>query len=169
LQKLPSARVAAPKTPLFDRKIAKIPKNSTIKPLSRRGGGQRKKHRKKQKRPKVPLSSLYLLYLYHVWKSRWGHGPSLPTPMTVLLHHFHFKNSTNVEDSSKNWKVVPLSNIFLAAFLVQWAICSEIAQEILNKKYNFGNTVEWVKKWKGRRKEFGISATYSESWQQLDT
>jgi len=58
----------------------KIPKNSTIKPLSEEGGGQRKKDRK------IALLSLYLLYLHHAWKSRRGARPScppMPTPMII--------------------------------------------------------------------------------------
>jgi len=42
-------------------------------------GGQRKKDRK------ITLFSLYLLYLYHVWKFR-GVRPPLPTPMHVNVN-----------------------------------------------------------------------------------
>jgi len=49
-----------------DRKIAKKTENSTIKPLP--GGSNRKNDQK------IALFSLYLLYLYHLWKSR-RHGP----------------------------------------------------------------------------------------------
>jgi len=48
-----------------DQKLAKIPKNSTIYPLS--GGRQRKKDRKIAKKgQKIALLSLYLLYLHHI-------------------------------------------------------------------------------------------------------
>jgi len=53
------------------------PKNSTIMPLS--GGGQGKKDRKiAKKHRKIALFSLYLLNLYHVWKSREGTAPLPP-------------------------------------------------------------------------------------------
>jgi len=57
----------------FDRKIP-------------RGEGNRKKPKNSKKDRKITLLSLYVLYLYHVWKSRGGHGPLplLPMPMFVL-------------------------------------------------------------------------------------
>jgi len=50
----------------------KRPKNSTVKPLPGEGG-QRKKDRK------IAPLSLYLIYLYHVWKSR-GPWPRCQRP-----------------------------------------------------------------------------------------
>jgi len=50
-----------------DRKLAKIPKNSTIWLLPGEGGQQKNKNRKIAKKgQKIALFSLYLLYLYNV-------------------------------------------------------------------------------------------------------
>jgi len=48
----------------------KRPKNSTINPLPGGGGATEKRPKNSKKRPKIALLSLYLLYLYHVWKFR---------------------------------------------------------------------------------------------------
>jgi len=48
-----------------NQKIAKK-RNSTIKPLPGREGGNEKKTENWQKRPKIALLSLYLLYLYYI-------------------------------------------------------------------------------------------------------
>jgi len=51
-----------------------------------RGALTKKKTEKKQKRPKTALLSLYLLHLYHVWKSGGGTAapyPPLPTPLVM--------------------------------------------------------------------------------------
>jgi len=50
-----------------DRKTAKNTENSTIKPLP---GNQRGTNGKKDR--KIAVLRLYLLYLYHEWKSRRG-------------------------------------------------------------------------------------------------
>jgi len=47
----------------------KRPENSIVSLFRGEGRGQRKKDRK------IALLSLYLLYLYHVWKSRRGTAP----------------------------------------------------------------------------------------------
>jgi len=52
--------------------IARKTKNSTIKPLPG--------VRETEKRPKNSTIKLYLLYLYHVWKSSDGHRPLPPLP-----------------------------------------------------------------------------------------
>jgi len=57
----------------------KRPKNSTIKPLSGGGGNGKKRPKSSKNHRKIVLLSLYLLYLYLVWKSKGGVAP-LPTP-----------------------------------------------------------------------------------------
>jgi len=70
------------KRPKISKKYRKI----ALFSLFQEGGGATKKKDRKiaKKGRKISLLSLYLLYLYHVWKSRGrGHGPSLPTPMVA--------------------------------------------------------------------------------------
>jgi len=71
---------------------------STIKPLPGGGGQQKKKREIAKKRSKIALLSLYLLYLYHVWKSRGGYSPPasryrrpyFPLPPAADAHAFEW-------------------------------------------------------------------------------
>jgi len=68
-EKFPGEVGATKKRPKNSKKDRK---NSTIKPLPG-GRGQRRKIAKKKR--KIALLSLYVLYLYHEWKSRGGNDP----------------------------------------------------------------------------------------------